>query len=190
LNLTPEIIIKGYTLGIFPMAMEDEKIYWFEPKMRGIINLNNLIVSKSLAKLIRNEKFKVTINKDFKSIIKECSKRDDTWISNEIIDVYSKLHELNFAHSVECWLGDELCGGLYGVAIGGAFFGESMFHTITNASKVALVFLVDNLIKNGFTLLDTQYLTPHLESMGGIEITKREYLKRLNSALIIKAKFE
>lgn len=183
--LTPSQVIQGYTMGVFPMAHPEEEntIYWYEPKMRGIMPLDGLKVSKSLKRKIEKPEFEVTLNRDFNSVIKACSERDETWISEEIQQVYGELHDNGWAHSIECWKEGELVGGLYGVAIKRAFFGESMFHRATDASKVALFYLVEWLKENSFELLDMQYLTPHLESLGGIEIDQKEYLERLARAM-------
>lgn len=183
--LSPAQVLHGYRIGVFPMAHPEEKntIYWYEPTLRGILPLEGLRVSKSLRKRIEREEFEVTMNRDFPAVIEACSGRDDTWISGEIKQVYTELNKAGWAHSVECWKGGKLVGGLYGVAIQRAFFGESMFHTATDASKVALYYLVQWLKGNDFELLDMQYLTPHLESLGGIEIPQEEYLKLLGNAL-------
>lgn len=183
--LTPSQVIHGYSMGIFPMAVPEEEnlIYWFEPKKRGIMPLDGLKVSKSLKKRIDKQEFHVTMNKDFKGVVKACSERKETWISEDIQAVYAELHETGWAHSVECWQEGQLVGGLYGVAIKKAFFGESMFHKKTDASKVALFYLIEWLRGNGFDLLDMQYLTDHLASMGGIEITQKKYLTLLNNAI-------
>ncbi|MDX5319785.1 MAG: leucyl/phenylalanyl-tRNA--protein transferase [Bacteroidota bacterium] len=183
--LTPAQVIQGYTMGVFPMAHpeEDNTIYWYEPKMRGILPLDGLKVSKSLRRRIEKEEFEVTINKSFVEVIEACSAREETWISQEIQQVYSELHQDGWAHSVECWKDGNLVGGLYGVAIKKAFFGESMFHRATDASKVALYYLVEWLKENDFQLLDMQYLTPHLATLGGIEIPQKRYLTLLNRAL-------
>jgi len=184
--LTPAQVIQGYTMGVFPMAHpeEDFTIYWYEPEMRGILPLDGLKVSKSLKRAINKGEIEVSLDKDFPAVIKACSERDETWISEEIQSVYTELFQDGYAHSVECWYDGELVGGLYGVAIKRAFFGESMFHKKTDASKVALFYLVEWLKRNDFELLDMQYLTPHLASMGGLEIPQKSYLKLLERALI------
>lgn len=184
--LTPAQVIHGYSIGVFPMAQpeEDNTIYWFEPKQRGIMPLDGFKLSKSLKRRIEKEEFVVTMNKDFPAVIKACSERDETWISEEIQGVYTELHRDGWAHSIECWKEGQLVGGLYGVAIKRAFFGESMFHKATDASKVALYYLVEWLRGNEFELLDMQYLTDHLASMGGIEITQKKYLSLLKKALL------
>lgn len=187
MELTPEQVLYGYATGIFPMADagEDNKIYWYEPRMRGIIPLDGLKVSKSLRQTLRSQRFHVTINHDFEGVMRACAQRDETWISEEIIRVYCELNELGYAFSIETRNNkNELVGGLYGVALGKAFFGESMFHVERDASKVALVHLVEWLKENDFTLLDTQYITDHLRTLGGIEITQEHYLKLLKEALM------
>lgn len=187
MNLTVQQVLYGYSIGIFPMAVDDEnfKIDWYEPVMRGIIPLDELKVSKSLKQTLRSQKFHVTINKNFEETIRACAARSNVWISEEIITVYCELHELGYAFSFETRNEyEELVGGLYGVALGKAFFGESMFHKERDASKVALVYLVEWMKVNNFILLDTQYSTDHLKSLGAIEITKAEYLKILEQALI------
>lgn len=184
--LTPNQVLHGYSMGIFPMAdpEDDNSIGWYEPKMRGIIPLDGFKVSKNLAKLIRQGKFEVTVNQSFEAVMEACAEREDTWISEEIIYVYSKLYETGWAYSFETRLDGELVGGLYGVAMGKAFFGESMFHKVTDASKVALVYLVAWMKDNGYLLLDTQFITDHLKQFGAIEIPQNEYMKLLAKALV------
>ncbi|MFI5221510.1 MAG: leucyl/phenylalanyl-tRNA--protein transferase [Bacteroidia bacterium] len=188
MQLTPKQVLYGYSIGIFPMAHQDEnnKIYWYEPEMRGIIPLNGLKISRSLKQTLRSKKYHVTFNRDFEKVIRACSRSSqgkerpsgNVWISEEIISVYCELHEMGYAFSFETRNEyEELVGGLYGVAMGKAFFGESMFHLERDASKVALVFLVQWLKANNFILLDTQFVTNHLRSLGAIEIAKEEYKK-------------
>ena len=183
--LTPSMVLEAYRSGVFPMAHpeEDNAIYWYEPTQRGVLPLNGFKLSKSLKKRIDRREFQVSIDTDFPAVIRACAEREETWISEEIQQVYIELHELGWAHSVECRQEEKLVGGLYGVAIGHAFFGESMFHKKTDASKVALFYLVQWLKKRNFALLDMQFLTPHLASMGGIEISQEEYLELLRRAL-------
>ena len=186
MKLTAQQVLHGYTIGVFPMAHADEeyKIFWYEPEKRGIIPLDGLKVSKSLKQTLRSKKFHFTINQDFEKTIRACARTENVWISEEIISVYCELHEMGFALSFETRNEyNELVGGLYGVAIHKAFFGESMFHIERDASKAALVFLIEWMKSNGFILLDTQYTTQHLKSLGAIEIEKVEYLKLLNHAL-------
>jgi len=189
LPLTPEILVAAYSQGIFPMAVEGT-IEWFSPEPRAIIELDEFNVSRSLRAAYKQERFDVRINTGFEQVIRACShRREGTWISDEIIQAYLRMHELGLAHSVESYQGDQLVGGLYGIALGGAFFGESMFYRHTDASKVALVALIERMQERGYTLLDVQFMTPHLQSLGAKEIARNEYLTRLKSALQIDARF-
>ena len=186
--LTPEILVQAYAAGAFPMAHPDQNnaIYWHTPAIRVIIPIDEgFVVPKNLARLYRQQKFDLYINKDFEQVIQECAatRDDDTWISQEIIDAYIELNHRGLAHSFEAWQNGELVGGLYGVSLGKAFFGESMFFKVTDASKIALVFLVETLRNNDFLLLDSQYLNPHLVQFGAYEISHEEYLEKLNTAL-------
>ena len=183
--IDPAELIYAYSQGYFPMALPEEKneIYWFKPDQRGIIPLDQFHLSKNLKRLYQKNKFELKINGDFEGTIRACAERDDTWISEDIINSYTKLNELGYAFSFEAWLDNKLVGGLYGVSIGRAFFGESMFHKVTDASKIALVFLVDHLIKHDYSLLDTQYINSHLIQFGAIEIPNDEYEKLLEVAL-------
>ncbi len=195
INLTPEIILRAYSLGIFPMAKSrhDNELFWVDPELRGIIPLTGLHVSKSLRKQVLNKPFEIRYNTDFKGIITGCAghgkDRKETWINNEIVTLYSQLFEQGFVQTVECWQDDLLVGGLYGISLKGAFFGESMFSHKSNASKIALIHLIARLNEDGFTLLDTQFTTDHLISLGAIEIARSDYLDQLNKALLINAKF-
>ena len=182
----PHVIIQAYTQGYFPMAHPDEgnAIFWHLPEIRGIIPLDERFkISKNLAKLYKKRKFELLQNHDFEGVIRMCSQRDDTWISEDIIDTYCQLHEMGVAHSFETWLDGNLVGGLYGLSIGKAFFGESMFHTVTDASKIALIFLVETLRKNDYILLDSQYLNDHIKQFGAYEISHNDYLDLLHQAL-------
>jgi leucyl/phenylalanyl-tRNA--protein transferase len=186
------MVLRAYSIGIFPMAetADDPSIHWIEPKRRGIIPLDGLHVSRSLAKLIRSDRFEVAIDTDFQSVIEACATtHGSTWINLPIRSLFSELFEKGHVHSVEVYEKKQLVGGLYGLALGGAFFGESMFHTVTNASKVALVHLVARLNAGGFCLLDTQFLTPHLATLGAIEIDRLEYKSLLANALSVTAEF-
>jgi len=185
------LLISAYAQGIFPMSMEDGSIGWFSPDPRGILPLDGVVVSRRLARLMRQQKFEIVVDHGFEDVMRACAvDRDDgTWISEEIIESYVALYRRGLAHSVEAWQDGVLVGGLYGVHLGGAFFGESMFHRVTDASKVALVALVDRLQAGGFTLLDTQWTTPHLEQFGAIEIPRDEYLARLASAMARRCEF-
>ncbi|MCA9242370.1 MAG: leucyl/phenylalanyl-tRNA--protein transferase [Phycisphaerales bacterium] len=187
---SPELVLYGYQVGVFPMDDGEGNILWFSPDPRCVIEFDDLRVSKSLRQRIRRNEFDIRIDTVFRDVIATCAVRPEgTWISDQIVDVYSRLHEAGFAHSVEAWRDDELVGGLYGVAIGGAFFGESMFHRATDASKVALVALIERLRERGYTLLDSQWTTPHLTRMGASEISRDEYLARLREALRLECRF-
>ena len=184
-----ELLLQGYRLGVFPMAMEDDSIAWFSPDPRAIIPLENFHVPHALRRLLRKDVFEIKIDKSFGEVIRGCAKRNDTWINHEIIESYERLYKLGHAHSVEAWSNNKLEGGLYGVAVGGAFFGESMFHRARDASKIGLVGLVEHLRARKFTLLDTQWTTPHLERFGAIEIPRSQYLKMLQRAVELTRKF-
>jgi len=188
-EITPDMLLYAYRNGYFPMADpdEDDTIYWYAPDPRAILPLEAFNVSKNLLKLVRSERFEVVSDRDFSGVIRACSARASTWISSEIIALYEALHERGFAHSVECWQEGRLVGGLYGVALGGVFFGESMFYEVRDASKVALVHLVRRLRRQGYVLLDVQMSTPHLDRFGVIEIPREAYERRLQQALTVKA---
>ena len=187
--IDPELLLQGYRLGVFPMAMEDDSIAWFSPDPRAVIPLESFHVPHALKRTSRKNLFEVKIDRAFGEVIRGCAKRKDTWINQEIIESYECLHELGHAHSVEAWAENKLAGGLYGVALGGAFFGESMFHRVRDASKVALVGLVEHLRARKFALLDTQWTTPHLEQFGAIEIPRGQYLKLLMRAVELQREF-
>src|SRR6059036_2823872 len=187
--IDPELLLQGYRLGVFPMAMEDGAIEWFSPDPRAILPLEDFHVPHALRRLLRKKVFETSINNAFSEVINACAKREDTWINREIIESYTRLHKLGRAHSVEAWKQGWLAGGLYGVAVGGAFFGESMFHHVTDASKLALVALVEHLRARKFALLDTQWLTPHLQQFGGIEISRDYYLRMLRRSIELPRKF-
>ncbi len=189
--LTPSLLVAAYAAGYFPMGMDDGTIEWFSPDPRGILPLEGLHVSRRLQRVLRSRRFSVTVDRAFRPVMDACAAgRDEgTWITPEILDGYTALHASGIAHSVEVWEGDRLAGGLYGVSLGGAFFGESMFHRVTDASKVAIVALVGRLRERGFTLLDTQWLTPFLASLGGVEIAREQYLERLGTALEARLDF-
>lgn len=189
--ITPDLLLRAYSVGIFPMSegREDPGVFWVDPQMRGIIPLNGLHISRSLARAIRAERYQVRVNADFAGTVQGCAARDETWINDQIFDLYEQLHAAGFAHSVEVWDGDDLVGGVYGVALAAAFFGESMFSRRTNASKIALAYLVKRLRYGGFQLFDTQFVTDHLLSMGAVEIPRSEYRKRLEKALDWEADF-
>jgi leucyl/phenylalanyl-tRNA---protein transferase len=193
--ITPQILLKAYAAGIFPMAesAEDNALYWIEPEERGVIPLDGLRISRSLNKRVRQQAFEVRIDSAFAKVIEACAAktpdRKTTWINSRIRSLYGQLHKLGCCHSVECWKDGRLAGGLYGVRIGAAFFGESMFSRETDASKVALVHLVARLNAGGYTLLDAQFVNPHLVSLGAVSVAKAEYLKLLEPALAADADF-
>lgn len=191
MQLTPQMLLSGYAQGIFPMAQsrEDPTLHWFEPRMRGILPLDGFHISASLARVIRRQSFTITVNTAFRAVVEGCADRPETWINAPLLGLYAALHTHGYAHSLEVWSGDALAGGVFGVTLGGAFFGESMFSRQSNASKVALAYTVDRLRRSGFRLFDTQYLTPHLKSLGGVEVPRAEYRKRLGEALPVQADF-
>lgn len=188
-SITPEILLRAYSIGLFPMAesADDPEIFWVEPELRGIIPLDRFHVSKSLAKAIRHKLFDIRYDTAFDLVLEKCAEaaadRPSTWINQTIKDLYGALHRMGHAHSVEAWEGDELVGGLYGVSLGSAFFGESMFARRTNASKICLVHLVERLKERGFTLLDTQFTTEHLKTFGAIDVPKDQYGLLLEKAV-------
>jgi len=185
--ITPDLIIRAYTIGIFPMAdhADDPSLHWVEPRFRGIIPLDGLRISKSLAKTLRSNRFHIRMDHDFEAVIAGCADRPgDTWINGRIKALFGTLFETGHVHTVEVYESDKLVGGIYGLSIGAAFFGESMFHRATDASKVALIHLAARLIKGQYQLFDTQFLTPHLETLGGIEITRDAYQTRLVNAIM------
>jgi leucyl/phenylalanyl-tRNA--protein transferase len=190
-SITPNLLLQAYAAGVFPMAdgREDDELFWVDPEKRGIIPLDAFHIPRSLAKTVRRDIYTVTTDTAFRDVVQACSKpargRETTWISERIETLYADLFSRGFAHSVECWQGGKLVGGLYGVSLAGAFFGESMFHTATDASKVALVHLVARLRYGGFGLLDTQFITGHLKQFGTIEIPRTDYHGRLRVALAL-----
>ena len=194
-TITPQILLKAYAAGIFPMAesAEDNALYWVEPEERGIFPLDGLHISHSLRKRVRQRRFDIRIDTAFHDVISACAEtkpdRKTTWINQRIKSLYSQLFKMGCCHSVECWHGQKLVGGLYGVRIGGAFFGESMFSRDTDASKVALVHLVARLRAGGFSLLDAQFTTPHLETLGARTISRTDYHALLERAIDQDADF-
>lgn len=194
-EITPEVLLRAYSCGIFPMAesADDPSIFWVEPEQRGVIPLDGFRVSSRLARTVRSDVFRITVNTAFSRTIEGCAApqpdREETWINRRIRDLYMALHNIGHCHSVEAWRGEDLVGGLYGVSLGGAFFGESMFHRARDASKVALVHLVARLIAGGFELLDTQFVTAHLRSFGASEVPRRRYHALLDHAVTRKADF-
>jgi leucyl/phenylalanyl-tRNA--protein transferase len=187
-EITPDVLLKAYACGIFPMAesAEDPGLFWIEPRMRGVIPLDDFRVSSRLARTVRSDRFTVRVDHDFDAVISGCAApaedRKLTWINRRIRHLYGELFESGHCHTVEVYQGDRLVGGLYGVRLGAAFFGESMFHTARDASKVALVHLVARLITGGFVLLDTQFVTDHLRSFGAVEVPRRRYQTLLDAA--------
>ena len=194
-EITPQVLLKAYACGIFPMAesAEDPALYWIEPERRGIIPLEGLHVPNRLARTVRADRYTVCVDRDFDAVIDGCAEpkggRARTWINARIRALYRKLHEAGHCHSVEAYDGDTLAGGLYGVSLGRVFFGESMFHRARDASKVALVHLVARLRAGGYKLLDTQFVTDHLKMFGAVEVSRRQYHKLLEAALIGEADF-
>ena len=188
-NITPDMLLRAYSIGMFPMAesADDPEIFWVEPDLRGILPLDTFHVSKSLAKVVRQKPFDIRFDTAFEAVMAACAQpaddRPSTWINDTIKSLYATLHRMGHAHSVEAWAGEELVGGLYGVSLGSAFFGESMFSRATNSSKICLVHLVERLKTRGFTLLDTQFTTEHLKTFGAIDIPKDEYAKLLEAAV-------
>lgn len=192
MDLTPELLLHGYSVGVFPMAerREDPEIFWVDPRRRGVFPLDRFHISRSLRRRLRRGGFAITLNQDFAGVLDGCADRAETWINREIRRLYIALHEDGHAHSLEVRGTDgALIGGVYGVVLGAAFFGESMFSRRTDASKIALAFLVDRLRRGGFTLFDTQFLTPHLASLGAVEIPRAAYHARLARALERQADF-
>ncbi len=190
-DLTPELLLHGYSIGIFPMAehRDDPEIFWVDPRRRGVFPLDGFHISRSLSRAMRRTRFTITTNTAFNDVVTGCADRADTWINAQIFSLYAQLHALGHAHALEVWEDDKLVGGVYGVTLGRAFFGESMFSRRDNASKIALACLVDRLNRGGFTLFDTQFLTPHLASLGAQEITRAAYHARLEMALMKTADF-
>ncbi len=191
MSLSPELLLHGYSIGIFPMAehRDDPELFWVDPKFRGVFPLDGFHISRSLARRLRTCGFAISINRDFAGVVDGCADRSDTWINPELRRLYQELHQSGRAHSLEVWDGSSLIGGVYGVALGAAFFGESMFSRRTDASKIALAYLVDRLRQTGFTLFDTQFLTAHLASLGAIEIPRAIYHGELKQALELNADF-
>jgi leucyl/phenylalanyl-tRNA--protein transferase len=189
--LTPELLLNAYASGVFPMAetRDDPEIFWVDPRRRGVFPLDQFHISRSLARRLRRCGYNIRINSDFVGVVQGCADRDETWINDEIFFLYNQLHAIGFAHSLEVYESEDLIGGVYGVTLGGAFFGESMFSRRTDASKIALAYLVDRLKLAGFTLFDTQFITPHLSSLGAVEIPRAQYHQLLEIALEVEADF-
>lgn len=196
LELTPDMLLRAYAIGVFPMAedRDDPELFWVDPRLRGIIPLDDFHVPKRLQRTIRSGRYHVTFDYAFEEVIEGCAEategRPRTWINDRIVTLYTSLFHMRHAHSVECWRDGELAGGLYGVSLGGAFFGESMFSRARDASKVALVHLVSRLRAGGFSLLDAQFTTDHLNQFGAKEIPRKEYRARLAEAMKVNANFD
>ncbi|MFC2968757.1 leucyl/phenylalanyl-tRNA--protein transferase [Acidimangrovimonas pyrenivorans] len=190
--ITPELLLRAYAMGIFPMAetRDDPELHWIDPTWRGVFPLENFHISRSLRRRILAEPFTIRTDTDFAGVMQGCADREETWINDAIFELTLTLHHAGFAHSMEVWEGTELVGGVYGVTLGAAFFGESMFSRRRDASKIALAYLVDRLRAGGFTLFDTQFLTEHLASLGAVEISRAEYHRRLEAALEKTADFD
>ena len=190
-SLSADMLLRAYALGVFPMAesREDRDVFWVDPRWRGILPLDGFHISRSLARRIRRGGFEIAVNRDFEATLHGCADRPETWISDTIFRLYCDLHDRGFAHSLEVREGGALVGGVYGVTLGAAFFGESMFSRRTDASKVALAYLVDRLRLGGFRLFDTQFITGHLRSLGAVEIPRADYRRRLAEALARPADF-
>ena len=190
-DLTPELMLAAYARGVFPMAESraSTELHWIEPRQRGIFDLHTFHLSRSLCRRIRAVPYVVSVDRDFMGVVKACADRPETWINTPLLTAYEALHQMGRAHSLEVWEGDTLVGGVYGLTIGRAFMGESMFSRRTDGSKIALAYLVDRLRRAGFRLFDTQFLTPHLASLGAIEIPKADYKCRLAEAIQGEADF-
>jgi len=194
-SLTPQLLLGAYASGVFPMAKSrrEADLYWIDPDTRGILPIDRFHISRRLRRTLRQHDFRIACNQDFAGIVRACAAQTDgrpeTWINPEIERLYGALHDMGFAHSVECWQDNDLVGGLYGVAMGGAFFGESMFSIATDASKIALCHLAARLHHGGYKLLDTQFVTDHLQQFGAIEISRTDYKRRLSEALKENAQF-
>tara|TARA_E500000331_G_scaffold168126_1_gene162527 strand:+ start:92 stop:742 length:651 start_codon:yes stop_codon:yes gene_type:complete len=195
-KLTPELLLRAYAIGLFPMAehRDDPTLFWIDPEKRGILPLNRLHVSRRLRRTLRSGVYDISCNTVFTDVVRACAapgpNREDTWINDEIVSLYGEVHALGRAHCVETWRDGKLVGGLYGVSLGGAFFGESMFSSARDASKVALVHLVARLIKSGYTLLDTQFVTGHLTQFGVVELPRARYRELLSASLDTSATFD
>jgi leucyl/phenylalanyl-tRNA--protein transferase len=190
-DLRPQSLLEAYRRGIFPWFDDDLPILWWSPDPRAVIPLDGLHVSRRLARTIRQGKFEVTVNRAFREVMEGCADRpgQGVWVTRDMIEAYTRLHELGFAHSIETWHGGVLAGGLYGVAVGGLFAGESMYTVVRDASKVALAFVVSRLRGRGFRLFDVQFINDHTTRMGAVELPRREYLRRLKQALEVEASF-
>ncbi|MEI6714797.1 MAG: leucyl/phenylalanyl-tRNA--protein transferase [Verrucomicrobiota bacterium] len=184
-----DFLLEAYKEGVFPMAEPDGRLLWFSPDPRGVIPLDSFYQPHGLRRVVKSGKFEIRVNTSFREVMEGCARRDETWIDSGILETYCALYQEGYAHSVEAWYEGRLAGGLYGVALGGAFFGESMYHDVTDASKVALVALVERLKERGFGLLDLQWVTPHLRQFGAEEIPRRRYLAQLKVEVGRKCQF-
>ncbi len=191
-HLTPDLLLHAYAMGVFPMSegRDDPEVFWVDPEQRGILPLDGFHISRRLARRLNAQTFNISFNSDFNAVVAHCADRKETWINDTIADLYAQLHHMGHAHSIEIRQDGTLVGGVYGVALGRAFFGESMFSTRTDASKIALAYLTDRLRICGFTLFDTQFITAHLATLGAIEISRATYRKALQNALKIDASFD
>ncbi|KQI71008.1 leucyl/phenylalanyl-tRNA--protein transferase [Loktanella sp. 5RATIMAR09] len=191
-TLTADLLLQAYQVGVFPMSegRDDPEVFWVDPRMRGVFPLDGFRISRSLARRMRQSAYTVTYDAAFADVVRGCADRDETWINATIFELYCQLHDHGFAHSIEVWDKERLVGGVYGVTIGAAFFGESMFSRATDASKIALAYLVDRLRLSGFQLFDTQFITPHLASLGAVEIPRAHYHALLAQALSHDVSFD
>lgn len=189
--LTPDLLLQAYRIGVFPMSesRHSDDVFWVDPKLRGILPLDGFHISRSLRRTLLRGTYRVSVDTAFDAVVTGCADREETWINGTIFDLYTQLFARGTAHSVEVWQGTSLVGGVYGVAIGAAFFGESMFSRADNASKVALAYLTDRLARCGFQLFDTQFITPHLATLGGVEIPRAQYQRLLREAVAASADF-
>ena len=186
---TKDLVLSAYSQGIFPMGHDDGTIRWYSPDPRCIFDFDKFHVPRRLMRTYKSGKFEMKVNSAWREVLKACADRDSTWITDDIFRVYTEMHDAGFAHSVEAYYEGKLAGGLYGVSIGGAFMGESMFHNVTDASKISLIYLVERLKSRGFVLLDSQYMTDHLSTLGAVLIPRQEYLRRLDRALYLDCRF-
>ena len=186
---TKDLVLSAYSQGIFPMGHDDGTIRWYSPDPRCIFDFDKFHVPRRLMRTYKSGKFEMKVNSAWREVLKACADRDSTWITDDIFRVYTEMHEAGFAHSVEAYYEGKLAGGLYGVSIGGVFMGESMFHNVTDASKISLIYLVERLKSRGFVLLDSQYMTDHLSTLGAVLIPRQEYLRRLDRALYLDCRF-
>ena len=192
LDLTPDLLLHGYRVGVFPMSetRDSDEVFWVDPRMRGVLPLDGFHISRSLRKRLRGRAYRISFNTAFRDVVRGCAARDETWINDTIFDLYGALFDRGDAASCEVWQDNQLVGGVYGVTIGAAFFGESMFSTATDASKIALAYLVDRLRQDGFVLFDTQFITDHLASLGCVEVPRADYHSLLREALAQDAVFD